>query len=194
MSTTAKKPKRRADSKQAWKGRSDAGPHTAVFPSGATLTFRIPDQAALLRSGKLPDRLRRTAILCAGHPAGPEGYMADLVVQAMLSAERAELVEQAIEDGIRLQHLLVADMLVDPQVTPDEVEAGEFPQPDIDMLLEFAERKRDRDAAGNRLPVIVLRDWASFRDEQPGADSPGDGGHGGHDPGADVPDADGGAV
>lgn len=194
MSTVSKKPKRHADSKLAWKQRSDTGPHTAVFPSGARLTFRIPDQAALLRSGKLPDRLRRTAILCAGHPAGPEGYMGDLVLQAMLSAERAELVEQAIEDGIRLQHLLVADMLVDPEVTADEVEAGEFPQPDIDMLLEFAERKRDRDAAGNRLPVIVLRDWASFRDEQQGAVSAGDGGHGRDDPGADVPDADGGAV
>ena len=117
--------------------------------------------------------------------------MGDLVVQAMLSAERAELVEQAIEDGIRLQHILVAEMLVDPQVTADEVEAGEFPQPDIDMLLEFAERKRDRDAAGNRLPVIVLRDWATFRDEQQGPGGAGNGGHGRDEPGADVPDPDG---
>lgn len=191
---TGKTKRPRSSSKQAWKGRSDTGPHTAVFPSGATLTFRIPDQAALLRSGKLPDRLRRTAILCAGHPAGPEGYMADLVMQAMISAERAELVEQAIEDGIRLQNILIAEMLVEPQVTADEVEAGDFPEPDLRMLLEFAERKRDRDAAGNRLPVIMLADWATFRGELQGAGSAGNGGDGGDEHGAAVPDADGDPV
>ncbi len=182
------------DSKNAWRKRNDAGPHTAVFPSGATLTFRIPDSGALLRSGLLPDRLRTTALLCAAHPDGPDGYMADLVMQAVVSAERSELVTQAIEDGMGLANVLVAEMLVEPEVTADEVASGEFPELDVRMLLEFAERKRDTDAQGNRLPITVLSGWATFRGERPGADSVAAGGAGGDLDGADVPEVDGASV
>lgn len=187
------------DGKQAWKARSDRGPHTASFPSGARLTFVIPDQGALLRAGRLPDRLRRTALLCAAHPEGPEGYMGDLVAASVMQAEQGELVTQAIEDGMQLQNELVAAMVVaidgvPVTLTADEVAAGEFPELDIRMLLEFAERRRDRDAAGNRLPVIVLRDWASFRHEPESDPGVANGGAGGTADGADVPDADRGAV
>lgn len=182
------------DGKGAWRKRNDAGPHVAVFPSGAVLKFRIPDQGALLRAGRLSQRLRDTALLCAAHPEGAEGYMRDLVVTATVAAEREEKITQAIEDGIALGHELVAEMLVEPSVTPEEVEAGQFPELDVRMLLEFAERRRNVDAAGNELPIIVLREWATFRHEPQGNGSSGDGGASGDEPGDDVPDADKGAV
>lgn len=194
MSTKSKRPATGTplspDSKRAWKARNDSGPHTAVFPSGAILTFRIPNESTLLESGRLPDQLREIALLCAAHPEGPEGYMTDLVHQAMFRVETQQQVTQAIEAGMQMQHHLVAEMLVDPTVTPDEVAAGEFPELDIRMLLEFAERRRNTDAVGNRLPVVVLRDWASFRDEPESAAGTGAGGEGGPVNGADVPDPD----
>lgn len=182
------------DGKGAWRKRNDAGPHLAVFPSGATLKFRIPDQGTLLRAGRLPQRLRETALMCAAHPEGAEGYMRDLVMAATVSTERNETVSQAIEDGIALGHELVAEMLVEPQVTPEEVEAGQFPELDVKMLLEFAERRRNVDAAGNRVPVIVLHEWATFRHEPESNGSAAASREGEPEPGADVPDADKGAV
>lgn len=184
----------KTDSKTAWKQRNDAGPHTAVFPSGARLTFRIPDDSALLRAGRLRDELRTVALLCAGHPGGAEGYMQDVVVQAMLDVEREQRVLQTIEQGLEIQNELVAEMLVEPKVTAAEVGRGDFPAMDIRMLLEFAERRRDTDAAGNRLPVIKLSDWAGFRGERNGDPGAGEGGAGGDDAGGDVPEADGGQV
>jgi hypothetical protein len=161
-----------------------------VFPSGATLTFRIPDSGALLRSGRLPDRLRTTALLCAAHPQGAEGYLADLVTHAIVSRDGSEPYVDAIQTGVDLGHVLVAEMLVDPQVTADEVARGEFPEMDVRMLLEFAERRRNSDAVGNKVPVIVLSEWATFRGEPAGTDGVGDGGEDGPAVAADVPDVD----
>lgn len=188
MSATDTEP--RSDSKQAWKQRSDRGPHTAAFPSGATLTFTIPDSGSLLRSGRLPDRLRRVALMCAGHPEGAEGYVGDLVLRAMVAADGEERMAQALEDALVLQAHLVAEMLVEPAVTADEVTEGAFPELDVKMLLEFAERRRNVDAAGTRLPVIVLSEWASFRGEPESAAGAGGVGDGGQEHGGDVPDAD----
>lgn len=179
------------DGKGAWKKRNDSGPHVAVFPSGAVLKFAIPDSSTLLRSGRLPDRLRTTALLCAAHPEGADGYMQELVLAAVMSAEREETVTQAIEDGIELGYVLVSEMLVEPKVTPEEVKAGEFPELDVRMLLEFAERRRNLDADGNRLPIVPLHDWARFRDEPKSAEGADDGGANGSAAGEPVPESDG---
>lgn len=190
MKETAAPSKLKPASKADWKAANDAGPHRAVFPSGAVLEFRIPDQGMLLRAGRLPQRLRETALLCAAHPEGAEGHMRDLVMAATVSTDRDTAISEAIQDGIALGHALVAEMLVKPSVTPEEVEAGLFPEPDVKMLLEFAERRRNIDAAGNRVPVIALHEWGTFRHEPNGNGSAADGGAGGSEPGADVPDAD----
>lgn len=182
------------DSREAWRQRNDAGPHTATFPSGAVLRFRIPTSGELLAAGVLPLELRDTVLLSLGHPEGAEGYMQDLVAAAIVDPHRNELVTQAIEHGIALRDHLVAAMLVEPAVTAAEVAGGEYPEEDVKMLLEFAERRRDRDATGARVPVIVARAWARFRDEPAGDDSARDRDGDGRDAGADVPDADGGPV
>ena len=182
------------DSKTAWRKRNDAGPHTGVFPSGATLKFIVPNSGLVLLSGKLTGTLRATAVFCAGHPGGNEGYMRDLVNGAVVNPELAEQAIQAIEDGLALRPILVAEMLVDPKVTPEEVAAGDFPEEDIRMLLEFAERRRNVDAAGNQLPIIVARDWLPFRDKPESDAGARNGGPGEHQPRGDVPDADAGPV
>lgn len=175
-----------------WAKRNDAGPHTATFPSGATLRFTIPNDSTLLAAGMLPLELRETALLCAAHPDGVEGYLRELVVQQVVDGEAR--VRQAIEHGIEMRHHLVAAMLVEPQVTAEQVSAGSFPTPDIEMLLEFATRQRNVDAGGRRLPIIVAHEWALFRDEPASANGAVDSDGGGADARADVPDADGGPV
>lgn len=184
--TAARKP----ESKAGWRRRNDAGPHTATFPSGAVLKFTIPDSGSLLVAGRLPDRLRETALLCAGHPEGAEGFMLELVTTAIVQAERSELVTQAIEDGIALGHHLVAAMLVEPKVTAEEVAAGEFPELDVKMLLEFAERRRNLDAVGQEVPVAVVTDYARFRAEPPSENGARDGRESGRDARGDGADAD----
>src|SRR5438477_11163805 len=101
-----------ASSKTAWRaaGKTDRGPHTATFPSGAKLTFIIPDSGMLLRSGRLPENLRDTALLCAAHAGGADGYMNDLVMQAVISkGDVASTLRQAIEQGIDLSHILIEE-------------------------------------------------------------------------------------
>jgi len=182
------------DSKSAWRKRNDAGPHVATFPSGAVLKFRLPDAGTLLKTAGLPQELRETALLAAGHPEGAAGYMQELVAEAIIRPEHASLVSQAIENGLDLEPHLVAEMLVEPKVTAEEVAAGNFPSEDVRMLLEFGERRRNVDAEGVRLPIIVARDWARFRDEQPGPGGAGNGNDAQPDARADVPEPDDGHV
>lgn len=184
----------RPTSKSAWKKRNDRGPHTATLPSGAVVKFMIPDSGMLLRSGRLPERLKETALLVAAHPRGADGYMEELVTTAIIAGERSETISRAIEQGMDLGHFLVAEMLVEPEVTSEEVADGDFHEFDIRMLLAFAERRLNVDAAGKKLPIIVLDEWATFRNQPASPTGAADGGANGDvDPGA-LPDADAGDV
>jgi hypothetical protein len=148
--------------KAAWKKASDRGPHTATLPSGTEVTFVIPDQTALVRADMLPDRLAEMAILAVSYPDGPEGYLSDLGVQAMSDPEKSAKLKDALKQGLELRDWLVSEMLVDPKLTPEEVGSGDFPPADIEMLVAFAERKKNVDAKGVKLPITVLETLAPF--------------------------------
>ena len=181
-------------SKAAWAAANDTGPHLAGLPTGKVVKFRIPDQSALLRSGRLPEQLREVALMVAAHPEGADGYFSDLVQLATIRGEGQETISSAIASGLELTHHLIEAMLVEPEVTAEEVASGMFHELDIRMLLEFAERRRSVDAAGNKLPIITLDEWARFRNVPRSPEGPEPGGANGHvDPGA-LPDADGGDV
>lgn len=182
-------------SKAAWAAANDDGPHLAVLPTGKVVKFRIPDTSALLRAGRIPTELRETCLAIAAHPEGYEGYLEDL---SRISMHRrggeGGLIATVLEEGLKVTYHLVAEMLVEPEVSAEEVEAGTFHRFDVDMLLEFADRRRSVDAAGNRLPIITVDEWARFRNVPRGAESAEPGGENGHvDQGA-LPDADGGEV
>lgn len=160
--------KQPADRKTAWKKASDAGPHVATLPSGTQVTFTIPNSTALLRADMLPDRLAEIAIMAAAYPDGAEGYMADLGLAAMRDPNEAAKLKEALRQGLELRDWLVSQMLVDPALTPEEVGSGDYPQPDIDMLISFAERRTNVDAAGVKLPIQILEELAEFRPESSG--------------------------
>lgn len=175
--------------KSAWKARSDAGPHTATLPSGIEVRFTIPDSNALITARKLPEDLTEIALYAASYPDGASGYMSDMSVRAAMSdhPDAPEKLAKAVADGIRLGHWLVAHMLVDPTIDADDV--PDLPPMDVRMLLEFAERRRDTDALGVRLPIALLEEYERFLHQPGGAPPDGDGG--GVDP--DVPAAEPGA-
>jgi hypothetical protein len=190
---SAKKSSPTADRKAAWKQKNDSGPHKATFPTGTELVFVIPNETMLIRADKLPEHLTEIALYAAAYPDGAEGYMADVAVRASRTSDVAvrasrtsddavadaaaqARLKKAVKDGLELRDWLVAEMLVEPKVTPEEVAGGDFPQADIEMLIEFAERRRNVDAAGNQLPIVLLEDFARFRDvngSQPDRESGG---------------------
>jgi hypothetical protein len=175
--------------KSAWKARSDVGPHSATLPSGQEVSFVVPDSNALITAQRLPAELTEIAVYAAAYPDGVEGYVNDLSVRVAMSdqPEAAAKLAKAVSDTIALGHWLVAHMLVEPELEPEDV--TELPPMDVRMLLEFAERKRDTDAEGVRLPISLLEEYARFLRE-PGR-APADDNGGGEHPG--VPAADRGA-
>lgn len=174
-------------STNAWKARNDAGPHTATLPSGQEVEFTVPDSNALIMAGRLPEELTEIALYAASYPDGFEGYVNDLSVRVAMRPEEPggpDRLQQAVRDGVRLGHWLVAHMLVDPELEPSEV--PELPQMDVRMLLEFAERKRNRDARGVELPIAMLEEYERFLHE-PGR-PPADGNGSGEHPGVPAPE------
>jgi hypothetical protein len=173
---------------------NDRGPHVATFPGDIVLRFTIPDSSQLARSGKLPDRLRKVALICAAHPEGPDGYMADVAFRAIASGTFEETMSEAISAGLEMSSWLLSEMLVEPSFTPEELDAGALSEPVTRMLLEFAERKRDTDAAGNKLPIITLEAMATFRPGPSGNESQADGEPDRPEPPGAVPEPDGSTV
>ena len=170
------KPRKVPTTKAAWAKRNDAGPHLAVLPSGATVRFRIPDQAELLKAGRLPEELREAAIIFTSHPDGTDELMRELVLMAAMRGAGQDTLASVIKAGQDLTPHLIAAMLVEPEATAEEVAEGLLPQYDVRMLLEFAERLRNVDAQGNRLPILTVDEWATFRRERARPDGPGNGG------------------
>src|SRR4029077_17464354 len=99
-----------------------------------------------------------------------------------------------IQAGHDLAHVLVAEMIVEPEVTADEIAGGIFPELDVRMLLEFAERLRNVAALGNVLPITTMDEWARFRRITASTGSTGNGGTPEPDAVPDVPDPDDGAL
>ncbi len=151
----------------------DRGPHTATFPGGLVLRFQIPDAGKLARAGKLPDRLKKVALICAAHPDGPDGYMADVAFRAIAAGTFEESMAEQIQAGLDMASWLISEMLVEPTFTADEIDDGALAEPVKQMLLEFAERKRDTDAAGHKLPIITLEAMATFPARTGGTTSEG---------------------
>lgn len=187
-------PTLKPSSKTAWLKANDAGPHLAVLASGTVVKFRIPDSSALLRSGHLPDALRDAAVIFTSHPEGTDELMRELVITAAIRGPGQDTLARMIQAGKDLTPYLISDMLVEPKISPEEIADGLLPDLDVKMLLEFAERRRNVDAAGNELPIITLDAWAIFRREPVREAGARAGGEDGSESAADLPDPDPGDV
>ena len=177
MTTTNDTPAAPDDLKGAWLDSNDLGPHRVVVPTmvgtGRGVMLLIANEGVLIRSGRLPADLTEAALIGIGNEDGIEGYMADLALIAAHSdnAEARQRLASTMRHAVDLKDWLLAECLVDPKLTPEEVAA--LPEQDRELLLAIIERKRNTDAEGNVLPIALVSDFARFRRFGTGADADG---------------------
>lgn len=145
MSSTAAAPK--PGTKSAWK---KAGVHTVTLPSGFVASIRIPDLAAMAKSGELDNDLLAYAVPTPPKPDDEE-----------------PTPEQKKENLTKLANFhdwLVSHTLVEPKLTPDEV-SETVPTPDKEVLVELASRRRDMDVVGHHIGGLeVSAEFREFRE------------------------------
>src|SRR5262245_33471430 len=122
--TAERKTALKPTSKTAWVKNNDAGPHLAVLPSGAVVKFVIPDAGALLKAGRIPTHLREAAVVFSSHPDGTDELMRELVITAALRGPGQDTIAGVIEAGRDLADVLVAEMVVEPDITVEDVSNG----------------------------------------------------------------------
>jgi hypothetical protein len=124
----------------SWKSRKR---HDVILPSGAEVTIEIPNLPLLAKTGRIPNALLNS--------------LAKL--QTKLSSN-SELSTEDLEEQREFTNLLVSLTVIEPKVEPGDVD--ELPFEDVEMIVEFALRLRDMDAAARHMGGLEKLD--SFRE------------------------------
>lgn len=123
----------------AWK---KAKIHPVTLPSGTTVEISLPDIPALIEAGTIPQHL----------------------MDAAIGAVKGDAPEKPSEEQMAKQREFVREVVsrtvVNPKVAIGEVE--ELPVEDRDMIMAFAMRQTDMDAAYNH--IGGLHNVKSFRE------------------------------
>ncbi|CAB4183196.1 hypothetical protein UFOVP1328_37 [uncultured Caudovirales phage] len=127
--------------KTSWK---KAGIHEGVtLPSGTVVSIRLPNLSLMMKTGQIPNTLVEAAVK----------------MQSLEASASPEITQEMIEQQWDYSSFLVAATVVEPAITQDEV--AEIPTEDVEMLVEFATRQRDMDAAYRHIGGLDKLD--SFR-------------------------------
>jgi hypothetical protein len=146
-------------SKDAWAG---LGVHRLTLPSGAVVRARIPDLSMLLANDMVPQELRAAALtkvmdeIRGDTNLGEEGE-----TQAVARDDEKDFMQ--IKDTVALHLYLVQQMLVEPELELEDLER--INSEDLTFLISIARRERNRDAAGVKLGVARIDEWATFQHE-----------------------------
>lgn len=143
--------------KEEW---ARAAIHTITLPSGAVVKIKLPDLAALIKGGQIPNPLLEIAQkIGAGEPVtAPEEGKGE--GDDKESGVSKELIGQ-ISD---FHAFLVSKTVVEPTVSQDEVAAGAIPTEDIAVIVQFALRERDFDVVGHHLGGLEkVTEFRKFR-------------------------------
>jgi hypothetical protein len=139
MSETTKSPVGKV-SKTAWKARRK---HDVTLPSGAQVSIVIPNQAAMLKAGSIPNELL------------------SIVLKQQDGDDK--LTVEDIKAAAQFDRFLVTKTVVDPEVTEDDLD--DLPAEDLTMLVEFATRRRDTDVLGHHLAGLeTTEEFKTFRE------------------------------
>lgn len=140
----------KAVSKAAWK---KSGIHTVTLPSGAVVDIRIPNLAQMAKAGELDNDLLASAV-------------PDVASTSATASEKQLTPEEKRANLVKLADFhawLVSITVVEPKLSPDEV-GDAVPTPDIEVLVEFASRRRDIDAVGHHIGGLeVSAEFREFR-------------------------------
>lgn len=135
-----------------------AGTHTITLPSGAEVAIRIPDLARMAQLGKLDNELLKDA---TPDPDANEEYVATEPPKQKTPEEK----KKALAELAEFNAWLVSVTVVDPKVTPEEAANPDIvPTEDLEVLVEFATRRRDMDVVGHHYAGLETNaDWRKFR-------------------------------
>lgn len=171
MTQTTQRASRRASKtpeEEGWAGTADAwkkrgGPHRITLPSGMRVRARVLGLATLARLEGLPEDLTDAVVL---HVANLEAGGLPAVIGVELAnqktdPEAAARLAKHVADFGRLTKHLVAEALVEPAMTVDELD--EIPDDDLEMLMRIVTGRQAFDAAGIRIGVEPVDAWATFR-------------------------------
>jgi nucleotide-binding universal stress UspA family protein len=122
-------------SKAQWK-RSKT--HEVTLPSGAEVKIELPDLAAMIKGGQIPNELLDVATKVGSGQS---------IAADEDGAEKRKLLGQAVD----FNAFLIEKTVVDPKVTAEEVINEEIPAEDADLIVQLALRRTDFDAVGKHL-------------------------------------------
>lgn len=122
-------------SKAAWKKSKT---HTVTLPSGAVATIELPNLAALIKAGNIPN---------------------NLIDDALKQRKASEVTQETLLSTWEFTKLIVPVTVIDPKLDPDDVD--DLPIEDVEMLVGFATRNNDIDAVGHQLGGLETQ--KSFR-------------------------------
>lgn len=116
----------KVESLDAW---GAAGVHNILCPSGVRIDIRIPDLAAIIEGGDLPQHLLDAALG---------------VATKLSRGENQKPTKDLISKEREFTDFLVATTVVEPKLTPDQ--AAKVPYEDKELIVALATRQRDMDA------------------------------------------------
>ena len=139
MSENSKSPTGKVNKTQ-WKARRK---HQVTLPSGANVTIVIPNQAAMLKAGSIPNELL------------------SIVLKQQEGDDK--LTIEDIKAAAEFDRFLVTKTVVDPEITEEDLD--DLPAEDLTMLVEFATRRRDTDVLGHHLAGLeTTEEFKTFRE------------------------------
>jgi hypothetical protein len=127
--------------KAGWKA---AAIHYPLLPSGARVGLRIPDLAAMIETGQVPQHLLSAALGLAQQ--SPDG---DQKVPTVEDMTKSAAEEREFTD------LLTLASVVDPEITEEDVQPGGIPFEDKQFIVALATRQRDLDAEGEHIAGLT---------------------------------------
>lgn len=124
-----------------------AGGHEVLCPSGVRVTIKVPDLAALIESGELPQNLLDAALATASKVS---------------KGQDQEPSKDLIAKERQFTDFLVSITVVKPSLTVEQ--ASKVPFEDKEMIVAIATRQRDTDAEYQQIGGLsASENWRRFR-------------------------------
>lgn len=142
--------------KEAWQARAI---HEITCPSGMKVKIKLPNLSELILRDAIPSELLQRALeeVSGSGPAG----------QAAAALTRGEtpptLPVETVKELMGLHHFLVLTAVAEPEI--EEADLASLPEEDLELIRQIATRETDEDAAGVRIGVARVSDFATFREE-----------------------------
>jgi hypothetical protein len=150
-----------AGSAGSWKKRG--GPHQITLPSGQRVLARVLGLSSLARLDGLPDDLVDAVVLHVvnAERGGLPAVIGAEIANANGDEKAQEQAAKHIAEFGRLTKYLVAEALVEPKLTVDDLD--DVPEEDLEMLMRIVTGRQSFDAVGVRIGVEPLDAWETWR-------------------------------